>query len=76
MAEFFKEIAPKLGPYKGRILGSVTGVTVGLLWAFKGFKAALVFILSTLIGYYLGKRADWNKDSLRDILNRVLPPKG
>lgn len=74
MREFVKELSPVLSAYKGRLTGGVIGFIAGMLWAFKGFWAAGVFVFSVLLGYYLGKRVD-RKDSLRDILSRVLPPK-
>lgn len=74
MGEFLKENLSKLIDYKGRLLGSGIGLITGLLWAFKSFKAAFVFLLCTLGGYYIGKRMD-QKDSISEILSRVLPPK-
>lgn len=74
MWELIKELSPMLSAYKGRLAGGVIGFIAGLLWAFKGFGAAGVFVFCLLFGYYLGKRVD-RKDSLKDILNRVLPPK-
>lgn len=74
MGELLKELMPKISAYKGRILGGTIGFIAGLIWAYKSFWAALAFVISIVLGYYLGKRFD-QQDSLKDILNRVLPPK-
>lgn len=74
MGDFLNTILPKISAYKGRLLGGAVGFIAGLIWSFKGFIAAFVFVLSILIGYFIGKRID-QKDSLKEILSRVLPPK-
>jgi uncharacterized membrane protein len=71
--EFIKEFLLKIIPYKGRILGSLVGLITGLLWAFLGFWKALAFIFCVLLGFILGKKID-QRGSLREILNRVIPP--
>ncbi|MCL6590978.1 MAG: DUF2273 domain-containing protein [Firmicutes bacterium] len=71
--EFLKEFLPKIIPYKGRILGSLVGLITGLLWAFLGFWKALAFIICIFLGFLLGKKID-QRGSIRNILNRVLPP--
>jgi uncharacterized membrane protein len=71
--EFLKENLPKIARFKGRILGSLVGFITGLLWVFFGFWRALAFILCVMIGFYLGKKID-QQGSLRDIINKVLPP--
>ncbi|HOP73514.1 MAG TPA: DUF2273 domain-containing protein [Bacillota bacterium] len=74
MGEILKDLLPKLSAYKGRILGGIIGFIAGLIWAYKSFGAALAFVISIVLGYYVGKRFD-KQDSLKDILERVLPPK-
>lgn len=71
--EFLKEFLPRIIAYKGRILGSLVGLITGLLWAFLGFWKAVAFITCVLLGFILGKKID-QRGSLREILNRVLPP--
>jgi uncharacterized membrane protein len=72
--EDFKTLLKDLVGYQGRILGGVIGFVAGLLWAFLGFGRALAFVLCILLGYFVGKRID-NKESLQDLINRMLPPK-
>jgi len=71
--EFLKEYLPKITGYKGRILGSAVGFIAGLIWAFLGFWRAIAFIFCIIIGFYLGKKID-QRGSIREILNKVLPP--
>ncbi len=73
MNEFLKENLPKIARFKGRILGSLVGCTAGLLWIFVGFWRMLAFVLCIMAGFYLGKKID-ERGSLRDIINKVLPP--
>ncbi|HSL93642.1 MAG TPA: DUF2273 domain-containing protein [Bacillota bacterium] len=59
--------------YRGRLIGAIIGLVVALILVnyglFKGF-----FILSlALIGYVIGTRFDGD-DSLRELLERILPP--
>ncbi|NLY73898.1 MAG: DUF2273 domain-containing protein [Firmicutes bacterium] len=74
MEELLKEFLPKLSLYRARIFGSIVGFIAGLLWAFMGFRRALAFVLCIFCGYYLGKRVD-QKGSLREIFEKVFPPK-
>ena len=59
--------------YRGRLIGTLLGLFVALILVhyglFKGF-----FILSLAgIGYVIGTRLDGD-DSLRELLERILPP--
>lgn len=59
--------------YRGRIIGTLLGLFVALIFVhyglFKGF-----FILSlAVIGYVVGTRLDGD-ESLRELLERILPP--
>jgi uncharacterized membrane protein len=72
--EDFKSLLKDLVGYQGRIIGGLIGFLAGLLWAFLGFGRALAFVLCVLAGYFIGKRID-QKESLKDLLSRLLPPK-
>lgn len=74
MEEFFKDNLTKLSLYKARICGGFIGFIAGLLWAFMGFWRAVAFVFCIFLGYFIGKRVD-QKGSLRDIFERVFPPK-
>jgi uncharacterized membrane protein len=70
MMAFLRERFPELWEYRGRILGTIFGVTVGLIWAFLGFWRALAFIIAVLIGYFLGKYID-RHGSLQEFINQI-----
>ena len=72
--EDFKAFLKDLVEYQGRILGGLIGLMAGLIWAFMGFKRAFAFVFCIAAGYFVGKRID-RKESLKDIISRVLPPK-
>ncbi len=59
--------------YRGRIIGTVLGLFVALILVHYGlFKG--VFILSLMtIGFVIGTRLDGD-ESLRELLERILPP--
>lgn len=68
-----REVLSVLAAYKGRILGLFFGALIGLVAAKYGFWAGALLALCLLLGYFVGKRFD-SKDSLRDIIERILPP--
>jgi hypothetical protein len=72
--EDLKALLKSMVSYQGRILGGIIGFMAGLLWAFMGFGRALAFVLCILLGYFVGKRID-QKESLKDMISRMLPPK-
>ncbi len=73
MEEFLREYVPRLLEYRGRIFGSLIGLIAGLLWAFLGFWKAVAFLICIFAGFYLGKKID-QRGSIKDILQRILPP--
>lgn len=63
-----------LGEHGGKLLGLLGGLVISLLIIYLGFIHT-VFILSfSAVGYYIGSRWD-NRESLRDLLNRILLPR-
>jgi uncharacterized membrane protein len=72
--EDLKALLKSMVGYQGRILGGIIGFMAGLLWAFMGFGRALAFVLCILLGYFVGKHID-QKESLKDMISRMLPPK-
>lgn len=59
--------------HRGKILGGIFGLIIGIIIIAMGFLKALFVILCTLVGYYIGKSID-NKEDIRDILDKILPP--
>lgn len=68
-----REVLNVLSAYKGRILGVFFGALIGLVTAKYGFWPGAFLALCLFVGYFVGKRFD-RKDSLRDIIERILPP--
>ncbi|HBM74296.1 MAG TPA: hypothetical protein DD429_01900 [Clostridiaceae bacterium] len=56
----------------GKIIGSILGLALAILMLIIGFFRTLLIALFVLLGYYIGKKID-NKESLIDILDRILP---
>ena len=63
-----------ISQHPGKVIGVVTGLILGLLYIFVGFLNTLVLIVLTSVGFYLGGKFD-NRESLMDVLDRVLPGK-
>lgn len=59
--------------YKGRILGGIVGFICGLIVITIGWIQALFFLFCLGTGYYIGKLVD-GKNSIRQILEKILPP--
>ena len=59
--------------HRGKILGGILGLIIGIIIIALGFLKALFVILCALLGYYIGKSID-NKESLRDLVDKILPP--
>lgn len=74
MEEFLRTILPGLLRYKGRIMGLFIGIMAGIFWAAKGFRAALIFVICVVGGYWMGKRHDL-KGPLSESIKRILPPR-
>jgi uncharacterized membrane protein len=72
--EDFKSLLKDFVGYQGRIIGGLIGFLAGVLWAFLGFGRALAFVLCIFVGYFIGKRID-QKESFKDFITRMLPPK-
>ena len=58
--------------------GEINGALFGLLFAIctlvAGFFQTIFIALCVLIGYYIGKKISRDKDYLRNLLDRILPP--
>lgn len=59
--------------HRGKLVGLLGGLLVGILILVFGFLKALFLTICALVGFFLGKRFD-DKHSFRDILERFLPP--
>ncbi len=58
----------------GEINGALGGLIFALCTLIAGFFQTLFIALCVLIGYYIGKKISHDKDYLRNLLDRILPP--
>jgi uncharacterized membrane protein len=59
--------------HRGKIIGGILGLIIAIIIITLGFLKAVFVILCTVLGYYIGKSLD-NKEDIRDILDKILPP--
>lgn len=59
--------------YRGRVIGTVAGITFALVYLHFGLLRTLFIAACALFGYYIGTRLDADED-LRSLLERILPP--
>lgn len=59
--------------HSGKIVGTLCGLLLGLLFIALGFFKALFVLICMCLGFIVGKRIDQREDIL-DILDRILPP--
>ncbi|HHY19834.1 MAG TPA: DUF2273 domain-containing protein [Firmicutes bacterium] len=69
MSNFFQFLA-QLAPYRGRIIGTIFGLFVGILILKYGFFRALVVAIFISLGYYLGLKMD-RRETLSGLWERL-----
>ena len=60
--------------HRGSIIGALTGLLTAVLILLVGFWRVIFIALFAGIGYYIGKRIHEDRDYLKNLLDRVLPP--
>lgn len=60
--------------HRGGINGAAIGFILAVLILMLGFFKVLFIALFAGIGYYIGKRIHDDKDYIKNLLDRVLPP--
>ena len=69
-----EKITELYSTHRGGIIGAVTGILVAVAILLLGlFKVLFIAILAG-IGYYIGKRMHEDRDYIKNLLDRVLPP--
>lgn len=63
-----------LQEHGGKLLGLLGGFIISLLIIYLGFIHTVFIVSLSFVGYYIGGRLD-NRESLRDLLHRILPPR-
>lgn len=60
--------------HRGEILGAGTGLLIAVIVLLLGVLKALFVVICVVIGYYIGKRLSQDKDYVKNLLDRILPP--
>lgn len=55
-------------------VGGLIAFVFALLWVIFGFWKLLFIIILTLIGYFVGYRYFRDRDSIRKLIDKILPP--
>jgi Small integral membrane protein len=60
--------------HRGGLIGALIGFFVAIAFLLFGFFKVLFIALLAGVGYYIGKRIHDDKDYIKNLLDRVLPP--
>ncbi|MCX8129027.1 MAG: DUF2273 domain-containing protein [Clostridia bacterium] len=60
--------------HRGGVNGGIIGLIIACAILIIGFFNTLFIAICVGIGYYIGKRLSEDKDYLKNLLDRVLPP--
>jgi uncharacterized membrane protein len=60
--------------HKGEILGAAFGLSIAIIVLLLGILKALFIVICVVFGYYIGKRLSQDKDYIKNLLDRILPP--
>jgi len=60
--------------HRGEINGAGIGLALAVLILLIGFLRVLFIAIFVIIGYYIGKQISNDKDYIKNLLDRILPP--
>ncbi len=60
--------------HRGGVIGGIVGLVIACAILIIGFLHTLFIAICVGIGYYIGKRLSEDKDYIKNLLDRVLPP--
>ncbi len=73
-----KEIINKIFEFYRSHFGEINGALIGLIIAIcvlvVGFFQTLFIAICVFLGYYIGKKISKDKNYIRNLLDRILPP--
>ena len=69
------DLLPLILEYKGRIIGALFGFILGMIFLATDIQRTIIFALIVVGGYLLGKSLDNQKDTLKEIINRIFSSK-
>lgn len=69
-----KRFIEELKTHNSAFIGGSVGFLLGLFLILFGFGKTLFLIILTGVGYYVGKKFFSNKEDLKELLDKILPP--
>ncbi|GGE10370.1 hypothetical protein GCM10011571_09590 [Marinithermofilum abyssi] len=60
--------------HRGRVVGTVVGFVLGLIYLIVGFWKTMVFGLFVGVGFWIGHRMD-RRDDVGEVLENIFPDK-
>lgn len=72
--EIMKKIFGFYRLHYGEINGALIGLVIAICVLVIGFFQTLFISICVLVGYYIGKKISKDKNYLRNLLDRFLPP--
>ncbi len=60
--------------HKGEILGAAIGFSIAIIVLLLGVLKAIFIVVCVAFGYYIGKMLSQDKDYIKNLLDRILPP--
>ncbi len=70
----FEDLANFYNDHKGGINGALIGFVISVSILVFGFFRILFISLFVAAGYYIGKKVHQDKDYIKNLLDRILPP--
>ncbi|NLT11500.1 MAG: DUF2273 domain-containing protein [Clostridiaceae bacterium] len=74
MKAFFTRFLELIKDKNTAAIGAGTGFALAVLLVVFGFLKTLFILLMTFIGFYIGAKLLSDKDKLKDLLDKILPP--
>jgi uncharacterized membrane protein len=74
MKDFWNRIIDNLKGKNPGLIGGLTGLTLALSLVIFGFFKTLFIIAMTALGIFLGVRYFNNKEAIRNLLDKIMPP--
>ena len=71
---FLENLMAFYNSHRGGINGALAGLLTAVLILLFGLFKMLFILFFTVIGYYIGKKLYEDKDYIRNLLDRILPP--
>ncbi|NSW91354.1 MAG: DUF2273 domain-containing protein [Firmicutes bacterium] len=70
-----RNLAEYYNSHRGAIIGGIIGLVVGVAFLIFGFFKVLFVALCIGLGYYIGKNISEDKNFIRNLKDRLFPPR-